>query len=349
MAELLRVVHYLNQFFGGMGGEERANLPLQVKEGVVGPGRALQQILDNQGIVVSTIICGDNYFNEDRPQATAAVKEALGQYKPDVVVAGPAFNAGRYGLACGEVCKVAQEMGIPAITAMYHENAGVVQYGKQIYIVPTDENPATMQSVLQSMVRLAVKLGRREELGPAEVEGYMPRGIRRPGFREKPAAVRAADMLMARLTGRPFNTEVPIQMPELVTPAPPIQDLEHATLALITTGGLVPKGNPDRLVRGGAKEFLRYNIENLAELTGDQWESVHRGFYTNIVNQNPNYILPLPVMRELEQQRVFKRLYPWFLTTSGVGTAVADAENIGTGMAEELKKAGVVGCILVAT
>ena len=33
-----RVVHYLNQFFGGMGGEERADTPVTVKEGAVGPG-----------------------------------------------------------------------------------------------------------------------------------------------------------------------------------------------------------------------------------------------------------------------------------------------------------------------
>ena len=33
-----RVVHYLNQFFAGVGSEEQADLPPGRKEGAVGPG-----------------------------------------------------------------------------------------------------------------------------------------------------------------------------------------------------------------------------------------------------------------------------------------------------------------------
>ena len=33
-----RVVHYINQFFGGIGGEEKADHKPEVREGVVGPG-----------------------------------------------------------------------------------------------------------------------------------------------------------------------------------------------------------------------------------------------------------------------------------------------------------------------
>ena len=39
----LRVVHYLNQFFAGIGGEEAANIPPRVQQGPVGSGRPLQQ------------------------------------------------------------------------------------------------------------------------------------------------------------------------------------------------------------------------------------------------------------------------------------------------------------------
>ena len=35
----MRVVHYLNQFFGGIGGEEKAGVPLEARPGAVGPGR----------------------------------------------------------------------------------------------------------------------------------------------------------------------------------------------------------------------------------------------------------------------------------------------------------------------
>jgi glycine reductase len=59
--------------------------------------------------------------------------------------------------------------------------------------------------------------------------------------------------------------------------------------------------------------------------------------------------LPLHIMRQLEDAGVYKSLYPWFFTTSGVGTAVADSKRMGVQIATEMKRAGVVGCILVAT
>ena len=349
MSQALRVVHFLNQFFGGIGGEEKANVAIQIKEGAVGPGRALQQILDQQGTVVATIIGGDNYVTENTDEALGAVREALRQLDPHVVVAGPAFDAGRYGLACGEVCKAAQELGIPAVSAMTSDNPGVTQLEGQIVVVPTRASPSEMQKALAAVARLALKLAHGEELGPAELEGYLPRGIRKPGLRERPAFERAADMLVARLKGEPFTTELPIHMPERVLPAAPAGELKNATLALITTGGLVPKGNPDRLVRGGAKEWFRYSIEGQGELTAEDWECVHRGFYTNIVNQNPNYILPLHTMRELEDSGVFSSLHPWFFSTSGVGTAVGDSRRMGVEMGRELKEADIGGCVLVAT
>ena len=37
----MKVVHYLNQFFAGLGGEEAAGTPPQRIDGAVGPGRGL--------------------------------------------------------------------------------------------------------------------------------------------------------------------------------------------------------------------------------------------------------------------------------------------------------------------
>ena len=67
---MIRVVHYLNQFFGGVGGEDQADLRPRVVEGAVGPGRAIQKALGGRGEVVVTIICGDNYFAENIESAS---------------------------------------------------------------------------------------------------------------------------------------------------------------------------------------------------------------------------------------------------------------------------------------
>ena len=66
MPDVLRVVHYLNAFFGGLGGEEEAHTPVRVQPGALGPGRLLEQALAQQGQLVATIMCGDGYFVEIR-------------------------------------------------------------------------------------------------------------------------------------------------------------------------------------------------------------------------------------------------------------------------------------------
>ena len=41
MAEKIRVIHYINQFYAGMGGEDTASVGISVKEEPVGPGLLL--------------------------------------------------------------------------------------------------------------------------------------------------------------------------------------------------------------------------------------------------------------------------------------------------------------------
>ncbi len=349
MGQPLRVVHYINQFFAGVGGEAAAGTPLAVQGEPVGPGRALQAALGGEAAIVATLVCGDNYFNDERDRARAAVREALTTLTPDVVIAGPAFEAGRYGIACAEVCRLAEDAGIPAITAMHPGNPGVLMHRFHLIAVPTGGTAADMPRVLPPLSRLALKLARGEELGPADVEGYLPRGIRRHGVREEPGAKRALDMLMAKLQGRPYTSEVPYQAPDAVAPAPPIVDLGRASLALVTTGGLVPLGNPDGQTAGNAQKYFRYSIEKLERLTPGEWEAYHAGYFTHLVNANPNYVLPLGYLRELEAQGVVGKLHEYAYTLPGVSTPVATSKRLGEGIAAQLREGQVGGCILVST
>ena len=345
----MRVVHFLNQFFGGLGGEEMANEPLSVVERPVGPGIALQQVLGSDSEIVATVICGDNYFNEEKDAALAALNDAFETIKPDVVIAGPALNAGRYGLACGEVCAQANNRGITAVTGMFDENPGVLQYGRDAYIVPTGESPADLPVRLKAMADLALKLASGAEMRPADEEGYFPRGKRVPGLREKRGSARAVEMLANRVNNRPFKTELPIIEPEVVAPALFQGDLRKAKIGLVTVGGLVPTGNPDQLPRGGSETYCSYSIEGLDSVEGDSWDCIHRGFFTDISNENPNYILPLDATRRLEKAGDIGSLHNKFLSTSGVGTSVANSKRIGAGMAAELVDARVDAVVMVAT
>jgi len=345
----MHVVHFLNQFFGGLGGEEMANEPLSVVDHPVGPGIALQQFLGSDAEIVATIICGDNFFNEEKEVSLAALNDVFERFNPDIVIAGPALNAGRYGLACGEVCIQADKRGVPSVTGMFEENPGVLEYGQKAYIVPTGETPVDMPVRLKAMANLALKLARGEEMGPAEDEGYLSRGIRKPGLREHRGSARAVNMLANRVNGRPFVTELPITMPEVVDPAVFDGDLRTAKVALVTAGGLVPTGNPDKLARGGSKTYFSYSIDGLDSVDADSWECIHRGFFTDATNKNPNYILPVDVLRSMEKTGEIGSVHNRFLSTSGVGTSVGDSKRIGAEMASELLAAGVELCVMVAT
>ena len=349
MSGPLRVVHYVNQFFGGIGGEEQAHVGVTVRAGAVGPGRVLEKALGDGARVEATLVGGDNFVNERVEEASRVIVAELDRLRPDVLVAGPAFGSGRYGLACALVCKVAQGRNIPAITAMHPENPGASSARREIYIVPTGASTTSMQAALDALAPLVRRLGRGEPLGPAEVDGYLPRGMRRVHDRGRPGYRRALDMLLDKLHGRPYRSEVPYAAPERVPPAPPVADLSRARIAMITTGGLVRKGNPDKQVSANAVRYHRHTVAELESLSPADWEAYHAGYFNHLVNSNPNYILPLSFLRDLERQGKVGHVHEHIYALPGVSTPVAVSAGHGRSIAADLKAGGVDGALLVAT
>ena len=88
----LRVVHYLNQFFGQVGGEEKATAGFTVKQGPVGPGLALQKELGDKAEIVATIICGDDYFAGNTDKNAGEGLKLVSSYQPDLFFAGPSLT-----------------------------------------------------------------------------------------------------------------------------------------------------------------------------------------------------------------------------------------------------------------
>ena len=346
----LRVVHYLNQFFGGIGGEDKAHVGPQAKSGPIGPGRAIQGVLGERGKVVATVICGDNYFAERIEDATAEVIGLLKAYQPDVVVAGPAFDAGRYGIACGALCKGVQEqLGIPAVTGMYKENPGVDLYRKDVYIVETEDSARRMAEAVTKMVNIVFKLVDKEKMGKPSEEGYFPRGYLRNEVSDRVGAERVVSMLLAKLHGEPFESEVSLPRYDRVESAPGIKDLAAATIALVTDGGLVPKGNPDKIEDRAATRFGAYSLKGSNVLVPDDYEVNHVGYTPVFVLQDPDRLVPVDVMRDLEKEGIIGKLHETFYSTAGAVNIVENVKRMGQAIARELKKEGVSGVILTST
>ena len=347
---MIKIVHYINQFFGQKGGEEAANLPIELADGPVGPGTALAAQLQGKAEIVKTIICGDSYFNENEEVACMGIREILAEIKPDLVVAGPAFNAGRYGMACGKVGEVAHSMGITAISGMYNENPGYELYRNFSYMVETTNSAAGMRKAMPSMAQLISSFIEKEgKLGTPEEEGYMPRGLRVNFFAEDRGAKRAVDMLIAKIQGDTFKTEYPMPVFDRVAPQPAIQDLSNATIALVTSGGVVPKGNPDRIESSSASKYGEYSIAGLDCLCEASHETAHGGYDPVACNQAPDRVLPVDVLRDMEREGKIGKLHDLFYTTVGNGTSVSNSKAFGAEIAMKLKNAGVSAAILTST
>ena len=344
-----RVVHYINQFFANIGGEEMAHVAPELREGFVGPGLAFNQAWKGEAEIVAPIVCGDSHFAEHEKEAKAQILAWVKEKKPDLFIAGPAFNAGRYGYACANVAlAVKEELGIPVLTGMYEENPGADLKDK-ILIVPTANSAAGMRKAAPVMAKLALKLMKGEKLGASCEDGYMPNGVRVNFFEKERGSKRAVDMLLKKLADKPFTTEYPMPSFDRVAPNPAVKDLSHATVALCTSGGIVPKGNPDHIESSSASHYGEYCIKGVEKLTAETYETAHGGYDPVYANDNPNRVLPVDVMREFEREGRIGKLHDYFYTTVGNGTSVANAKKFAAEYAQKLLQAGVNAVIMTST
>src|SRR5215470_18455628 len=350
MPDVLRVVHYLNAFFGGLGGEEEAHTPVSVQPGALGPGRLLEQALGDHGQVRATLICGDGYFAEHEEAVVEQVRAHWRTLKPDVFIAGPAFRAGRYGLACGRLCLEAERLQIPAVTGMHLENPGSDLYRPEhLYIIATESSAVGMRPALERMAALAIKRARHQPIGTATEEGFLPRAVRRTVPTGTPAAVRAVDMALKKWRGEPYTSELTVETFEAIPPAPPLRDPSRALVALVTEAGLVRQGNPHRLPAAAATHWASYPVAGMDRLVAGEWDAVHGGYDNTAALQDPNRVVPLDALRALEHEGVIGKLLDELFVTVGNGGQLNAMKRIGAEIAWALSKRGVGAVVLPAT
>jgi glycine reductase complex component B subunit gamma len=349
---MTKILHYLNQFFAGIGGEDKAGQEFLFLPKAVGPGVVLCDLLKNHEVEYATVICGDNYFHEHEEAVLASLTEVMTRFAPDLFIAGPAFHAGRYGLACAKTASYVRERwNIPAVTGLYEENPGTREIGRHVFVIQTSSSAASMQATIKRFADLSALLLKKDvENVERFKEEYCLRIPRRFTVQAAaPDSVRAVEMLLAKLSGVAFESEIPrIELAPHPIPAA-IQDLSHATLAIVTEGGLVPKGNPDRLESSRGTKYFKYSIKERDDLKPGEFEAMHTGYDTSTVNADPDRLIPLDAMRRLERTGNFGKLHDYYYVTTGTGAMPAKMQELGVGIAEELSASGVNGVVLTAT
>lgn len=349
-----RVVYYINQFFAGVGSEDKADVGVASLTSLVGPGKRLQELLNNSADIVATVYCGDNYFTNHTAGALEQIVKIARDQKANLLVAGPAFASGRYGFACAEVCHaVSNALDIDCVTAMYTENPGVETYkqykDRRVYAFPITEVVSGMGEALSKMAPFIVKLLSGAKAGIPAVEGYIPRGFRLDEVVADSGAVRAVRMLLDKMAGRFFITEIPVESLESIPVPPKITNLKDVHLALTTTAGVIPIGNPDGFRGYQNIKWAKYDISKLNTLLDAPLDALHGGYNTEFMKKNPNYGVPLDVSRDMEKEGVFRKLYGYFYVTPGARGLISVMHRLGKEMFDDMKKDGVNAVLLVQT
>ena len=156
-------------------------------------------------------------------------------------------------------------------------------------------------------------------------------------------------MLVAKLAGKEYTTEYPMPSFDRVQPGKAIADMSKATIALVTSGGIVPKHNPDHIESSNASKYGEYDIEGVRDLTEAEYETAHGGYDPVYANEDSDRVLPVDVLRHMEEDGKIGKLYKYFYTTVGNGTAVASAKKFGEEIGKKLIADGVDAVILTST
>lgn len=351
-----KVIYYVNQFFGGIGGEDTADFEPEIREGAVGPAMAANTALEDAE-VTHTVICGDNFMGSNTEEALERIEKMLEGKEMDLFIAGPAFQAGRYGVACGNVCKmVGEKFGVPTLTSMNVENPGVEMFKANTIIMDGANAAAQMRKDMKNMMKVANKILAGTELEGPEAEGYFKSGRRTEKFlediHENTAAYRGVAMLIKKIKGEDYQSELIIPKKDVVPIAPPVEDLSKANIAMVTTGGIVPVDNPDRIQSASATRWGRYNIAGLDKLPNREaggFKTIHAGFDPAAADACPDVIMPIDAMREYEKEGKIGKLHDYFYSTVGTGTTESEAARMAEEIIPYLQEDGVDAIILTST
>src|ERR1041384_2667333 len=206
-----------------------------------------------------------------------------------------------------------------------------------------------ISDVVEKMAAWGKKLSAGEPIGAPAAEGYLRRGWLRDQLVERSAATRLVDMLLTKLSGQPFESEMPATAFAPVPMPAAIKDLSKAKVMLITDGGLVPKGNPDRIEGTAATRWGCYSIAERDDLHGEEYEVSHGGYDTRFVQEDPDRLVPVDAMREMERRGVIGKLHDEFLSTCGRSNPLSNTRRLGREMAAKGKQSGVDAVILTST
>ncbi|WP_024468470.1 glycine/betaine/sarcosine/D-proline family reductase selenoprotein B, partial [Treponema pedis] len=144
-------------------------------------------------------------------------------------------------------------------SGLYEENPGYDVFRPFMDTVKTKYSAVGMPQPTPATGATVKKALAGEKICCPEKEGLLPKGVRENYFAEERGAKRAVDMLLKKIKGEEFVTEYPMPVFDRVPPFAAVKDISKAKIALVTSGGVVPKGNPDHIEATNASHYGEYS------------------------------------------------------------------------------------------
>lgn len=163
------------------------------------------------------------------------------------------------------------------------------------------------------------------------------------------APTRCLDMLLRKHNGENYQSEVVMRKYGEVPTATLQKTVNESTILLITDGGLVPLGNPDGIPSVGAETYGIYSILDKKRLSKDAYEVCHQGYDPTYIMENPNRLLPIDVLRTLEQEGEIGKLHDKFISTTGVMAPITASKKMGDDIANYIIEHEIDAAIIVST
>jgi sarcosine reductase len=165
---------------------------------------------------------------------------------------------------------------------------------------------------------------------------------------EKNGAERAVQMVMDKIAKKPIKTEVRLDVYPPIKPPPAVKDVSKAKIALVSSTGLWPVGAP-KFQPIFCDQFITHNIKGLSSFDAKAYGILHFGYQQTWARQNPNRLIALPELRQLEAQGKIGKIMDTMYCFSGLANRWGDMIKIGEGILPELRKEGVDAVLLVST
>lgn len=143
----MKVIVILDQIQAGLGGKERADLPLGGKKLALGSAETLAKLLaTNNDKIIGTFYCGTDYYQEHRELVQEKFAKMAKKMGADVVLVGPTYDYAEFTqMACEFAAHIQATTSLPVLVASAIEKnqETIEQYQNDLTLVKMPKKGGT--------------------------------------------------------------------------------------------------------------------------------------------------------------------------------------------------------------